>query len=113
MKTFKILALLMTAATLTACMGGDSDEELNQKLNQAAQVGQAQAIAQIIERAVAQPCQPINLFNNIDENNKKEVNLINVSCESLNLPEIPTQSAPAQPEPEPQAETETETETTE
>ena len=88
MKTFKITALFLTAFTLSACMG-DSEEELNQKLNQAAQVGQAQAIAQIIERSMAEPCQPINLFNNIDENNKKEVNLINVACESLNLPEIP------------------------
>ena len=91
MKYVQISALVLTAVTLAACggKGGSSDEELNQQLNTAAQVGQAQAIAQIIERAMADPCQPINLFNNIDENNKKEVNLINIACESLNLPEIP------------------------
>lgn len=98
MKTLKLSALILTALTLTACMGGESDEELNEKLNQAARVGQAQAIAQIIERAMAEPCQPINLFNNIDEENKKEVNLINVSCESLNLPEIPAEPAETQTE---------------
>lgn len=97
MKSVKISALILSAVTLTACMGGEKDSaELNQQLNQAAQVGQAQAIAQIIERASVEPCQPINLFNNVDENNKIEVNLINIACESLDLPEIPT---PVEPEP--------------
>jgi len=89
MKTFKFLGLSAVALTLVACGDDTPDEEMQAKLNQAAQVGQAQAIAQIIERTSAEPCQPINLFNNIDENNKKEVNLINIACENLDLPEIP------------------------
>lgn len=93
MKTLKLSVLLLTTALLAACgtdKTPDPDQaDLQQQMAQAAQIGQAQTIAQIIDRAMAEPCQPINLFNNLDENNKKEVNLINVACESLNLPEIP------------------------
>ena len=99
MKITKFAALALALLTITACssdkeMAGDmSEEALNQQLAQAAQIGQAQAIAEIIERTITQPCQPINLFNNIDEGNKKEVNLINIACENLDLPEMP--AAPA------------------
>jgi len=91
MKTLKLSALLLATVTLAACGGSEApnEAEMQQQMAQAAQIGQAQAIAEIIERAGAEPCQPINLFNNLDENNKKEVNLINVACESLDLPEIP------------------------
>lgn len=91
MKSLKLSALLLTIVLLAACGGSDAPDEaaLQQQMAQAAQIGQAQAIAQIIDRAMAEPCQPINLFNNLDENNMKEVNLINVACESLDLPEIP------------------------
>ncbi|NCP67759.1 hypothetical protein GW777_05980 [Candidatus Peregrinibacteria bacterium] len=91
MKSIKLSALLLTTVLLAAC-GSDNapdEAEMQQQMAQAAQIGQAQAIAQIIDRAMAEPCQPINLFNNLDEANKKEVNLINVACESLDLPEIP------------------------
>lgn len=99
----KLSALALAALTLTACMeddkhDNDNQAEMDTKLEQAAQIGQAQAIAQIIERTMAEPCQPINLFNNIDENNRKEVNLINVACESLDLPEIPAAEAEAETE---------------
>ena len=88
MKTLKLSALLLATVALAAC--DDADEaEKQQQMAQAAQIGQAQAIAEIIERANAEPCQPINLFNNLYENNKKEVNLINIACENLDLPEIP------------------------
>ncbi len=91
MKSLKLSALLLTTVLLAACGGTDAPDEaeMQQQMAQAAQIGQAQAIAQIIDRAMAEPCQPINLFNNLDEENKKEVNLINIACESLDLPEIP------------------------
>lgn len=91
MKSVKIMALLLATVALAACDDDKSEvsEETQAQLEQAAQIGQAQAIAQIIERAMTEPCQPINLFNNIDENNKKEVNLINIACESLDIPQIP------------------------
>lgn len=88
MKTLKLSALILATLTLAAC-GGADEEEMQQQMAQAAQIGQAQAIAEIIERANTEPCQPINLFNNLDENDKKEVNLINIACESLDLPQIP------------------------
>jgi len=108
MKSIKILALLLATVTLAACGGDDASEEEMQQLAQAAQIGQAQAIAQIIDRAMTEPCQPVNLFNNLDENNKKEVNLINVACESLDLPEIPATEAAPETEATPEAETVTE-----
>ena len=89
MKITKYAFVLALPLVLAACSTDkETDEERQQQLATAAQIGQAQAIAEIIERSMAQPCQPVNLFNNVDENNKKEVNLINVACESLNLPEI-------------------------
>ncbi len=93
MKTLQLSALLLTTLSLAACGSNDAPDEakMQQQMAQAAQIGQAQAIAEIIERANAEPCQPINLFNNLDENNKKEVNLINIACESLDIPEIPAE----------------------
>jgi hypothetical protein len=96
MKSLKLSALLLTTVVLAACGtdGAPDEAEMQQQMAQAAQIGQAQAIAQIIDRAMTEPCQPINLFNNLDEANLKEVNLINVACESLDLPAIPpTQEA--------------------
>lgn len=96
MKFLQYTALLVLPLTLAACsVGGPSEEELQEQMAAAAQIGQAQAIATIIDRSIAEPCQPINLYNNVDEANKKEVNLINVACESLNLPDIPATTEPA------------------
>ena len=97
MKMTKIMVLLLATVALAACGSGDAEPneaELQQQLAVAAQIGQAQAIAEIIERSMAEPCQPINLFNNQDPENLKEVNLINIACESLDLPKIP--AAPAE-----------------
>ena len=97
----KFVALLTVALFLTACgTKGPSEEELRQQLNAATQIGQAQAIAEIIERSLAQPCQPVNLFNNIDENNRKEVNLINITCEGLGLPDLGTAQVAEEATPE-------------
>jgi len=56
--------------------------------DQAAKTGQILTIVQVVDQAIANPCRAINLFNKADENNPKEVNLINVTCEGLNLPDI-------------------------
>jgi hypothetical protein len=108
MKSTKILFLLLATVTLAACGGGETatnqpalpttDAEMQQQMALAAQFGQEQAISAIITRTMEQPCQPINLFNNSNPENFMEVNLINVTCEELDLPEIPptqTGQAPA------------------
>jgi len=109
MKSTKIIALMLATITLAACGGSDdapSEAEMQQQMAVAAQIGQAQAIAEIIERSMTEPCQPINLFNNQDENNPKEVNLINIACESLDLPEIPAPTENTEVEETPEAPTE-------
>ena len=56
--------------------------------NNGVQTGQLATIIQVVDQAIATPCQTINLYNNTDENNKKVVDLINITCEGLNLPSI-------------------------
>ncbi len=91
MKNFiTFCSLIIVALAITACKDGKhrNDEVDKQTIEAALRTGQAQAISEIIARAKNAPCQPVNLFNHLDENNKVEVNLINVECEALELPEI-------------------------
>lgn len=103
------MALTLATVTLAACGNNKpapTEAETQKQMAVAAQVGQAQAIAEIIDRSMAEPCQPINLFNKQDEKNPKEVNLINIACESLDLPDIPAPTENTKAEEAPEAPTE-------
>lgn len=68
--------------------GNASFEPGDPDLEKAVKTGQLATIIQVIEQSIAAPCQTINLFNNADPNNPREVNLINIQCEGLGLPDI-------------------------
>ncbi len=78
-----VLGLLLM---LTACSQEQEKAIDPEILTQATRAGESSAIIKIIQRAETEPCQPIYLFNHLDEDNKQEVNLINIECEALNLP---------------------------
>lgn len=84
--------MLAVSLSLIGCGKGEKSDKVSdiepEILAQVLKTGEAQAIVKLIARAKQSPCQPIYLFNNVDSNNKQEVNLINVACESLNLPKV-------------------------
>lgn len=96
MKKLLMMSLMATTGiALVGCGTGGSTpsaEEREAEIQQALQAGSAIAISQIIEQAVKAPCETVYLFNRSDEENPLEVNLINVACEELDLPEIPSPS---------------------
>ena len=86
-KLMPVLGILLLAlAAFGGYQYGTSQAE--SAFDNGVQTGQLATIIQVVDQAVAAPCQTINLFNNTDENNKKSVDLINVTCEGLNLPSI-------------------------
>ena len=88
-KFIKIIFLWLWLISLTACNNTKKQEKelAPEVFKKAIQIGEAQAVVKIIQRAQQNPCQPIYLFNYLDDNNKQEVNLINIKCKSLGLPD--------------------------
>ena len=83
-----IIGILLIAA---AAFGGyqyGTNQAGQKSFDQGVQTGQLATIIQIVDQAIAAPCQTINLFNRTDEANPKEVDLINITCEGLNLPSL-------------------------
>ncbi len=83
--------LLLAAAAFGGYSFGKKDATItpdSPAYQEALKVGQLATVVEIIERGLTNPCQTIYLYNKSDEANPREVNLINVTCEGLNLPDI-------------------------
>jgi len=78
--------LLLAIAAFGGYLYGQNKSEAN--FDQGVLTGQFATIVQVVNQALEAPCQTINLYNKSDEANPKEVNLINITCEGLNLPDI-------------------------
>ena len=100
----KFIAPVLGLLLVIAAFGGgyyiaDSNataaEPGNPAFDQGVRTGQLATVVQLINQSTADPCRTINLFNRSDENNQQEVNLINITCEGLNLPDI-NESTPAE-----------------
>lgn len=69
----------------------------NPAFDQGVKTGQLATVVQLINQSTADPCRTINLFNKSNPDNQQEVNLINITCEGLNLPDI-NEAVPADPQ---------------
>ncbi len=85
-KNAKMLAGIIVIASLSACKYDlVSEDDKNKILQSAAQVGHTQTVLQLIDQTTKKPCEPINLFNQVDKDNRIEVNLINMACDKISF----------------------------
>jgi len=83
-KSLMMFAVMVVLGSLSACKYDlVSQNDKTKILQSAAQVGQQQTILQIMQQAKAKPCEPINLFNQVDKDNRIEVNLVNIECPKI------------------------------
>ena len=97
-----VFGLILIAATFGAgYYTGNSNsaaaEPGNPTFDKGVKTGQLATVVQLINQSTTAPCQTINLFNKSNPENQQEVNLINITCEGLNLPDI-NQAVPADPQ---------------
>lgn len=94
-----IASVSLMAVVLTGCTMPWQEAEIgpgNAAFDQGVAIGQQATVVQLIEQSLENPCQTINLYNRADTENPREVNLINIQCEGLNLPDIEEASEAAE-----------------